>query len=160
VTIPASGLRLIGYQDAITARIKALYPNFEVIEDTLTDDRIFDRDVNGVFEQYIVLRYGPMFPKIRGGALAGVRHDEYFSTFDILAVAANARDARYLCAAIVDDMLGWSPDGSAPITLRNDGGAINAFVVQSNEARPTRNLASQRMQFTVNSVDVGGSLRS
>ena len=41
------GLDLYGYQQAITSRVKALYPDYEVIEDTLDDDKALTRDLNG-----------------------------------------------------------------------------------------------------------------
>lgn len=158
--MPATGLDVIAYQDAITAYVESLYsPEFDVIEDSLDDDAILERDINGKMEAFIILRYGPILPKRRGRSLAGARQDEYYGTVDVMAIANKGRKARYLSAAIMDDLIGFKPDGTAPLEIQDDGGMFAAFVVMSNEARPTRAIASQRYRFTVNGTDVGRSPR-
>lgn len=156
-TIPVEGLNLIAYQRAIENYVRSLYPNFDVETDTLDDDHIFNRDANGRSEQFIVLRFGPMLPKLRGKSMAGPRHDEYYSNVDVLAVAADGDSARFLCNAVWNDLLGWAPDGIASIGIPDDGGAVNAFAVAHNEARPTKIVAAQRLRFNVNSKNVGAS---
>lgn len=155
-----AGLNLIAYQDKITQHITDLYgDSFDVIEDGLADDEVLQRDTNGKPPTFIILRYGPMLPKRRGKSFMGARGDEYYATVDVMAISNEGRKARFLEAAITDDLLGYSPDGAAPMSLQDDGGMFAAFVVASNEARPTRWIASQRFRFTVNSVDVGRSPR-
>lgn len=154
------GLNIPLYQDNITAEVERLYsPQFEVIEDTLDDDNVMYRDFHGQSPAYIILRYGPMMPKRRGKSFAGVRHDEYYGTVDIMAIAAKGSSARSLCSAVTNDLLGWSPDGNSVMSLQDDGGMFAAFVVTSNEVRPTRTIASQRMRFNVNNKDVGQTAR-
>jgi hypothetical protein len=154
-----TGLDLVSYQDAITAQVVALYPDYDVIEDTLDDDMVLHRDLRGKMPAYIVLRYGPKLPKRRGKSFAGPRHDEYYATVDILAVASKGRIARQLCDAACNDLIGFKPDGVAPMSIQDDGGMFAAFVVSSNEARPTRSLASQRLRFNVNNTNIGGDAR-
>ena len=149
------GLDLYSYQEAITAQVKALYPDYEVIEDTLEDDRVLTRDINGKMPAYIVLRYGPMLPKRRGKSFAGPRFDEYYATVDVMAVASKGNIARQLSNAACVDLIGWKPDGVSPMTIQDDGGMFAAFVVSSNEARPTRSIASERMRFNVNTNNIG-----
>lgn len=151
----AEGLDLVAYQEAITARVKELYPQFEVIEDTLEDDAIIERDPRGKMPEYIILRYGPMMPKRRGKSFKGTLHDEYYGTVDIMAIASKGNIARKLCNAVMTDLLSFSPDGASTLSLQDDGGMFAAFVVSSNEARPTRSIASQRMRFNVNNANVG-----
>lgn len=155
----AEGLDLVAYQEAITARVKELYPNYEVIEDTVEDDRAMMRDLNGKMPAYIILRYGPMMPKRRGRSFKGVLHDEYYGTVDIMAIASKGNIARRLCTAVMVDLLAFRPDGNAAMGLQDDGGMFAAFVVSSNEARPTRSIASQRLRFNVNNVNVGSVMR-
>lgn len=155
----AVGLNLIGYQDAITEHVKALYPDFEVIEDTLDDDAVFRRDFHGKAEGYFVIRYGPLMPKRRGKSLKGPLHDEYYATCDIIGVTAKGRSARALAQACAVDLLSFRADGVSGMTLQDDGGMFAAFVVASNEARPTRDLASQRLRFNVNNKAVGTTPR-
>lgn len=155
----ADGLDLVAYQEAITAHVRALYPDKEVIEDTLEDDRILERDPRGKMPEFIVLRYGPMMPKRRGKTFKGVLHDEYYATVDIMAIASHGNIARKLCNAVMLDLLTFRPDGVATMGLQDDGGMFAAFVVSSNEARPTRSIASQRLRFNVNNKNVGGVTR-
>jgi hypothetical protein len=149
------GLDLYSYQEAITAHVKSLYPDYDVIEDTLEDDLVLTRDINGKMPAYIILRYGPMLPARRGKSFAGPRHDEYYATVDMMTVANKGNIARQLNAALTNDMIGWAPDGAAHMTIQDDGGMFAAFVVSSNEARPTRSLASTRMRFKVNTNNIG-----
>lgn len=149
------GLDLTSYQEAITTEIQRLYPDFDVIEDTVEDDRIMERDIRGKQEAFIVLRYGPLMPKRRGKSFSGNLHDEYYATVDIMAIGSKGNVARSLCTAIMLDMLQYSPDGVSKMNLQDDGGMFAAFVVSSNEARPTRSIASQRLRFNVNNKNVG-----
>ena len=159
MTEPAIGLNLIGYQDAITAEVKRLYPGYEVFEDTLDDDSILWRDIRGKMDAYIVVRYGPLMPKRRGRSLKGPLYDEYYGTADVMAIASKGRIARALGQSLAVDLLSLKPDGVSAISLQDDGGMFAAFVVSSNEARPTRSITSQRLRFNVNSVAVGTTPR-
>lgn len=149
------GLDLYSYQEAITAHVKSLYPDYNVIEDTLDDDYVLQRDPMGKMPAYIILRYGPMMPVRRGKSFAGPRLDEYYATVDVMAIGSKGNIARRLSAAVTQDLLGWSADGFAHLTLQDDGGMFAAFVVSSNEARPTRSIASQRFRFPINTNNVG-----
>lgn len=151
----AEGLDLVSYQEAITAYVKLMYPDKEVIEDTLEDDHVIERDTRGKMPDYIILRYGPLMPKRRGRTFKGVLHDEYYATVDVMAIASKGNIARSLCTAVMLDLLSFRPDGVSPMSLQDDGGMFAAFVVSSNEARPTRSIASQRIRFNVNNANVG-----
>lgn len=152
----AEGLDLVGYQEAITAEVERLFPDYEVIEDTVEDDRVMMRDLRGKMPAYIILRYGPMMPKRRGKSFKGALHDEYYGTVDIMAIASKGNIARKTCTAVMVELLSFRPDGVSSLTLQDDGGMFAAFVVSSNEARPTRSIASQRMRFNVNGTGIGG----
>jgi hypothetical protein len=132
-----------------------MYPDKEVIEDTLEDDHVIERDTRGKMPDYIILRYGPLMPKRRGRTFKGVLHDEYYATVDVMAIASKGNIARSLCTAVMLDLLSFRPDGVSPMSLQDDGGMFAAFVVSSNEARPTRSIASQRLRFNVNNANVG-----
>lgn len=149
------GLDLYSYQEAIIAEVERLYPDYDVIEDTLEDDRILTRDITGKMPAFIILRFGPLLPARRGKSFAGPTHDEYYATVDLMAVAAKGKIARRLSSAMVADMMGFKPDGTAPMSINDDGGMFAAFVVSSNEARPTRSIASSRMKFSVNTNNIG-----
>lgn len=149
------GLDLYGYQQAILDEVERLYPEYEVIEDTLEDDRALTRDLNGKMPAYIILRFGPLLPKRNGKSYAGPRHDEYYATVDLMAIASKGNIARQLSAALATDMIGFKADDISPMTIQDDGGMFAAFTVSSNEARPTRSVASSRMRFNVNTNNIG-----
>ena len=156
----AEGLDIYAYQEAITAEVKRLYPGYLVLEDTVEDDRQLTRDWNGKMEEYIILRYGPLMPKgRRGRSIKGSLHDEYYGTVDVMAIASKGNMARRLAGYVAVDLLQFAPDGNSKMTLQDDGGMFAAFVVSSNEARPTRSIASQRLRFNVNNVNVGATPR-
>lgn len=157
--MPAQGLDLFGYQETITAYIKSLYPDYTVIEDTLEDDRVLTRNLTGKMDAFIILRYGPKMPKRNGKSFKGARYDEYYATVDIMAIANKGNTARRLCDAITNDLIGWKPDDTHQMTIQDDGGMFAAFVVSSNEARPTRSIASERMRFDINTNNIGWSPR-
>lgn len=153
------GLNLTAYQEAITEEVQRLYPDFMVMEDTLADDTIIETDVRGKRGAFIVLRYGPLMPKRRGRSFKGNLHDEYYATVDIMAIASKGNIARELASAVMLDLIQFSPDGVSTMALQDDGGMFAAFVVSSNEARPTRSIASQRLRFNVNNKNVGATPR-
>lgn len=154
-----TGMSLVTYQDAITAEVERLYPDYDVYEDTLDDDHILKRDLKGKMPAYIILRYGPKLPKRRGKTFKGAMHDEYYATVDVMAVASKGRIARVLCDAVTNDLLQFRPDDVAPMSIQDDGGMFAAFVVSSNEVRPTRSLASERLRFNVNNRNIGTNPR-
>lgn len=153
------GLDLYGYQEAITAEVKRLYPAYMVLEDTVEDERAIMRDFNGQMEEYIILRYGPMMPKRRGKSIKGAMYDEYYGTVDVMAIASKGNMARRLSTAVMLDLMQFKPDGTSALVLQDDGGMFAAFVVSSNEARPTRSIASQRLRFNVNTNNIGKTPR-
>jgi hypothetical protein len=140
---------VVSLQDVITQRVRDAVPNTLVMEDTIPDDRDLPI-VNGKLAPYIVLRYGPIRPSYTGKSMGGARLDEYWASCDILAISANGRVSRLLNAGIVDTLLGFRPDGIAPMHMRTDAGDPAQFVVSSNESRPTQFVATTRLRYTVN----------
>lgn len=152
---PGDGFDIVGLQEKITAKVKETFPNTLVLEDTIEDDRSIPRDDFGKVIPYFILRYGPIKTKRREKSFMGPRADGYFGTVDVIAVASMGKIARRMNAAMVDRLIGFRPDGVNPMSLRGEEGDPSQFVVTSNEARPTQNVASTRMQFGVNTRNIG-----
>lgn len=147
------GFDLVPIHDAITARVKETLPNAPVKEDTFPDDETPARDVHMQLIPYIILRYGPLRKAYgTGESVAGVRHDNYFGTVDVMAIAPQGRMARRLFDVLVDCLIGFDPGGGGSISLE---GSSSNFAVSSNEARPTQMVCMVRMKFPVNGVSVG-----
>lgn len=149
---PAGGFDLVGLQDAITAKVKMLTAA-EVFEDMVEDDEPIPMK-DGKIEPYVVLRYSPIRPSYTGRSMRGPRHDEYWASVDVVAIAHKGRIARKLNIGLVGSLIGFKPDGVSPISMRTDAGDPAMFTVSSNESRPTQYVASTRLRFTVNGANV------
>jgi len=90
--------------------------------------------------------------------MRGPRHDEYWASFDVMAISGNGRVSRLLNAGLVDMLIGFKPDGVSPIQMRTDAGEPAQFVVAHNESRPTQMVSSTRLRYNVNNVNVGESI--
>lgn len=154
-----AGFDIVALQDAITAHVKAILPNTQIFEDTIPDDQHlpFDRD-SGKLQPYVVLRFGPIRPSYTGKSLRGPRYDEYWASCDVVAISGNGRKSRILNAFLVDNMIGFKPDGVAPMQQRTDAGDPAQFVVSSNESRPTQFVSTTRLRYIVNGQNVGASI--
>lgn len=144
---------IVSLQDAIVAKVKSLTAA-QVYQDMVPDDHGIEvRD--GQIVPYVVLRFGPMRPGYTGKSMAGPRHDEYWASVDIVAISSNGRVSRVLLNGLVDELIGFKPDGVAPLQMRTDAGDPAQFVVASNESQPTQHVAATRLRYTVNSTAVG-----
>ena len=147
------GFELVPIHDGITARVKAVLPNTPVFEDMPLDEISIPMDPKAQMIPYVVLRYGPIRKAYgTGEALAGVRHDNYFGTMDLMTVAPTGRMARQMFDLLTDALLGFDAGGGGSISLE---GAASNFVVSSNETRPTQLVCMVRLKFPVNGVSVG-----
>lgn len=151
-----AGLSVITLQDNIIERVRELFPNYEIFEDSIPDDEDLPIDsLTRKLKPYIVLRFGPLRPSYTGKSIRGPRMDEYWASCDLVAVASSGRVARVVNDALVFNMIGFKPDGVSPMQMRTDAGDPAQFVVSSNESRPTQYVSSTRLRYTVNGIDVG-----
>lgn len=152
-----AGFDIVSLQDNITAYVESL-TEAQVFEDSIPDDASLPMDENGKIEPYIVLRYGPIRPSYTGKSFGGPRMDEYWASCDVLAISGNGRISRILNNGLVDALIGFKPDGVAPMHQRTDAGDPAQFVVSSNESRPTQYISTTRLRYAVNARDVGAPL--
>lgn len=149
------GFDLVSIQDNITAELRRVLPNTQVIEDGVLDETNLVRNSALQLVPYIVPRYGSIRRKPLGYALSGTRNDDYYSTVDISCVAPTGRQARQVLAVATDALIGFKPDGSVEMTIE---GLPDNFAIMSNEGRPTAFVASVRMRHGANANDVGSHL--
>ena len=145
----------LAVQDTITAKLKLILPNHQVIEDGILDDANLVRDANERLVPYVITRYGPLRRKYLGYAVAGTRYDDYYSTTDIMVVAPKGRMAREGIMILTDALIGFKPDGTSEMTI--EGGSSD-FVIMDAEARPSAFVASVRFRFGVNQAGVASFL--
>lgn len=146
-----AGLNLIAVQDIIEAHIKAEFSGYAVYDDDVLDDEAILK-IDGKTKPYIILIWGGLNRNTGATSFAGTRYDEYNSSLDIIVAAPSGKQARRSINVIRDRLIGWEPAGSGAMT--SVGGDATS-VVNNSSGRPHVYLASCRLEFAVNSEDVG-----
>jgi hypothetical protein len=146
-----SGLNLIPTQDSIAAYVREEFPGYVVYDDVVLDDEFIIK-IDNKAKPYIVLNWGGLNKNGFGSSFVGARHDEYYSTVDVVIVAPTPRQARMSSNVVIDRLIGWKPVASSPMTpstgtdvwaVPNRSGAVHAYV------------ASTRFQYAINAENVG-----
>lgn len=146
-----SGLNFIAIQDNIAAHIRAEFPGYTVYDDVVLDDDFIIKLGNKA-KPYIVLNWGGLNSNAFSGSFGGARHDEYYSTVDIVIVAPTPRQARLSSNIIIDRLIGWKPAGSSPMVTSS---GTDVFAVENSNGSPFVYAASTRMQYAINAENVG-----
>lgn len=150
-----SGLNVVEVQDIIEAYIKQEFPGYVVYSDDVLDDDALLKMENKV-KPYIILSWAGLIRNTAATSFAGVRHDEYTSSVDIIVGAPNSRQCRVALNVILDKLIGWKPTGGGAMTPFGD---ISTGVVRNLNGRPHVYLASGRLEFAVNSENVGSYIQ-
>jgi hypothetical protein len=146
-----SGLNLVAVQDIITSHIKSEFPGYIIYEDDVLNDEMLLRIGNKV-KPYIVLRWGSLGRNTAATSFAGVRHDEYNSSVDICVVAPTGSQARRGLNIVYDRLIGWKPTGGGAMT---PFGGSGLYVVDDRAGAPHVYVATSRLEFAMNSENVG-----
>lgn len=149
-----AGLNLVVVQDIITAYIRQEFPNYTVYEDDVLSDEMLLRIGNKV-KPYIVLRWGGLGRNTAGASFAGVRYDEYISSVDVCVIAPTGSQSRRSLNVILDKLIGWKPTGGGAMT---PFGGDGLYVVDDRNGVPHVYVATGRLEFAVNSEDVGAHI--
>lgn len=146
-----SGLNLFAVQEIIEAHIKAEFPGYQVYPDDVLDDEAILK-VENKAKPYIILSWGGLDRNLAATSFAGVRHDEYTSSVDVIVAAPTGKQARMSLNVILDRLIGWKPTGGGAMT---PFGGIATTIVNNSAGRPHVYLASGRLEFAMNSENVG-----
>jgi hypothetical protein len=146
-----SGLNLFAVQEIIEAYIKEEFPNYNVYQDDVLDDEAILK-IDNKAKPYIILSWGGLERNLAGTSFAGVRHDEYFSSVDVIVAAPTGKQARMALNVILDRLIGWKPINGGAMT---PFGGIATSIVNNTAGRPHIYLASGRLEFAMNSQNVG-----
>lgn len=146
-----TGLNLFAVQEIIEAHIKSEFPNYDVYDDDVLDDEAILK-INNKVKPYIILSWGGLDRNLAGTSFAGVRYDEYVSSVDIIIAAPTGKQARMALNVILDKLIGWKPINGGAMT---PFGGIATSVVNNSAGRPHVYLASGRLEFAMNSENVG-----
>jgi hypothetical protein len=110
-----NGIDLVSLQDEILLHIQTTFPQYQIIEDELLDDESLLR-VDKKTKPFVVIRWSGLSRDPANASFAGVRHDEYFSRFDIVAVAPSPKIARRVLNFFMDNLIGWKISTGAQLT--------------------------------------------
>lgn len=146
-----SGLNLVAVQEIITAYVREQFPGYVVYEDDVLNDEMLLRIGNKV-KPYIVLRWGALGRNTGNTSFAGVRHDEYNSSVDVCVVAPTGAQSRKALNVIIDKLIGWKPTGGGTLT---PFGGSGLYVVNDRNGTPHVYVATERLQFAMNSENIG-----
>lgn len=110
-----SGIDLVSIQDEIASHIQTTFPNYDVKEDEVLDDESL-LNVSRKTKPFVVVRWGGLTRLDAEASFAGVRHDQYSSRFDLVAVAPAPRIARKVLNLFMDQLIGWELSNGYPLT--------------------------------------------
>lgn len=142
-----NGLNLVSIQDAIATHIETTFPQYEIKEDEVLDDEYLLRVANKT-KPFVVIRWSGMTRQIVGASFGGVRHDEYSSSFDIIAVAPKPVIARKVLTLFMDRLIGYKISTGYPLTPTL---GQSVFPVVDNNGVPHLYLGVGTLEFRFNS---------
>jgi hypothetical protein len=146
-----AGLDLVAVQDIIEAHIRAEFSGYDIYDDDVLDDEAILK-IDGKAKPYIILVWGGLNRSATNTSFVGTRYDEYNSSLDVVIAAPNSRQARRSLNVVRDKLIGWKPTGGGAMT---SAGGYATSVVNNSAGRPHVYLATSRLEFAVNSEDVG-----
>jgi hypothetical protein len=142
-----SGIDLVSIQDEIALHIESTFPQYEIKEDELLDDESLLR-INGKTKPFVIIRWGGLSRELFNASFAGVRHDEYSSRFDLIAVAPKPRIARKVLNLFMDQLIGWKISNGSALTPTL---GQSVFPVVNNNGVPHLYLGIGTLTFRFNS---------
>lgn len=140
------GINLISLQDTILAHIESEFPAYDIVEDVVLDDEYLLK-INNKTKPFIVIQWGGLARDFRGASFAGVRHDEFRSDFDLIAVAPAPKIARRILNMFMDNLIGWKINGSQLTPI----GTVDTVAVRDKNSNPHLYLSIGTLTFRFNS---------
>jgi hypothetical protein len=144
-----SGIDLVAIQDEIALHIETSFPQYEIKEDEVLDDEYLQR-INRKTKPFVVIRWSGLTREVANASFGGVRHDEYSSRFDVIAVAPAPRIARKVLNLFMDQLIGWKISNGAALTPAL---GQSVFPVTDRTGSPHLYLAIGTLGFRFNSED-------
>jgi hypothetical protein len=141
-----SGLNLLTIQDEISTYISEQFPSYQVHEDFILDDEQIIKSGNKT-KPYIVLTWSGLGHSTSNASFGGVRHDEYFSSFEVGVVAPTPKQCRRALNIILDKLIGWSPASSEHLVPIGGGGT---YVAVERGGKPELYISTGSLSFPVN----------
>jgi len=143
------GINLISLQDEIYNHVVAEFLNYEIVQDVvLTDEYILK--IDNKVKPFVVLQWGGLQRDGANASFAGVRHDSYYSTFNVVAIGPNPRIAKRVSNMFMDRLIGYKTSQGSELTPV--GRAVD-FAVSDSNSVPHLYLAVNSLSFRFNSTN-------
>ena len=147
------GINLISLQDEILAHVRSEFPNYEVLEDVILDDEYLLK-INNNVKPFVIIEWGGLARQFTNASFAGVRHDEYRSDFELIALAPAPKIARRVLNMFLDKLIGWPIQGSQ----LTPSGTIDNVVSRDGNGRPHLYISVGTLSFRFNSSNPEGNI--
>lgn len=142
-------------QDAITAHLRATYPNIPIIEDGLMDGEYEDIEylADSTVKPFIVLWYSQIKRNPKGRSFANYKLDSHSATVDVVVVARNGTVAREILNDVGDTLVGFKTPGGGRLFK---GASLwgDSRQVIDDKNRPSRWARTDRYDFGVQATKV------
>jgi len=149
-----AGFDLVSAQNTILAYLQTEFSDYEIYEDYLINEQELQR-VDKRVKPYIVIAWHGLDRLGGNAAISGVRQDEYESGFDIGVIAPTPKQCRYAINIIIDNLIGYSFDGTAYLT---PGQSSSPFVAAGKEGVPHLYMAMAEFSFPMNYNNPGQAM--
>tara|TARA_B110000483_G_C18163005_1_gene530076 strand:+ start:1023 stop:1484 length:462 start_codon:yes stop_codon:yes gene_type:complete len=149
-----TGFNLVSVQNTILSYLQTQFSDYEIYEDYLISEQELQR-VNKQVKPYIVIAWHGLDRLGSNAAISGVRQDEYESGFDIGVIAPTPKQCRYAINIIIDNLIGYSFDGTAYLT---PGQSSSPFVAAARDGVPHLYMAMSEFSFPMNYDNPGQAM--
>lgn len=149
-----TGFNLVSVQSTILSHLQTQFSDYEIYEDYVLNEQELQR-VNKQVKPYIVVAWHGLDRLGSNAAISGVRQDEYESGFDIGVIAPTPKQCRYAINIIIDNLIGYSFDGTAYLT---PGQSSSPFVAAAKDGVPHLYMAMSEFSFPMNYDNPGQAM--
>lgn len=146
------GLDLFSVQEEIKQYVTANIPFF--VTTGGVPDASSVRQINGLVEPYVILRFSDSMPSSNDRSFGGPRLDGMYGYVDALCVAGGEDDtlARRLGSDVGKNLLGFKPYNAGTLGKGYGGGS---FYIAGENSKPLFWVGIVSFRFTTNSENVG-----
>ena len=148
----AGGLDLFSAQEEIKSHLETNLPYF--VDTGNVPDSKSVRQVNGLVEPYVILRFSDSMPSAKDSSFAGPRYDGLYAYVDALCIAGGEDDtlSRRLGSMVNKILLGLSGENFSSIAKNYGGGS---FFIGNENSKPIAYVGIVSFRFMTNLADVG-----
>ena len=128
--------------------LESLFPEYPFYVSAVPEDEVTPREDEEVLP-FFVIQNGPLWPRARGRAVAGARHDEYYSWMQLICISSVEDDASAALSMVTDPLIGYKTDKHTAFIPDGSG---TDYGSRQYSVRPVLYYRSQRFEFNLKST--------